>query len=376
MKQKYVLLAWLMLLLSTAWMSGCNQPQLITTHATVTPIPAATVTQGFSVATTQPSLPPRNLLAPTWSQLQLPRGCRFSSLSLDLVWVIYLCKDKLWLMKAGEPANATLVAQDDFISGTSWSPDGTEFAVGTGHLDQQNKYIAELWTAKPQSPTQRRLLHRGDFYCELQLWSPTGKWILVAGGSGKDSPANLIRTDGTGLEVGITPFQIMLWPYAASWSPDGSRLAYASYKWESALAEIRILDMSSKEATLFYTRTESTLTPAWSPDGRTIAVLAQSYPSDLVFLDTLTKHALTKPTLPATWEGGVEIFWRPTSDRVLVPSDPMRRKVGFVSLSTGDFSELSIGDYSMILGWTRDGKSLIVLGDIDDREAIWIVPME
>jgi WD40 repeat protein len=200
--------------------------------------------------------------------------------------------------------------------------------------------------------------------------------VLVAGGSGKDSPADLIRTDGTGLEVGITPFQIMLWPYAASWSSDGTRLAYASYEWETGLAEIRILDMSTRAGTLFYTRTESTLTPAWSPDGKTIAVLAQSYPNDLLFLDVTTKQTLTKPMLPANWEGGVEIFWSPTSNRVLVPSDPMRRKVGFVALPSGNFSELSIGDYSKILRWTRDSKSLIVLGDKDDREAIWLVPAE
>jgi Tol biopolymer transport system component len=312
----------------------------------------------------------------TRNKMRIPVGCRFSSISPDFDWVIYTCGNKLWLVKTTAPSDATLVIQDDYISATSWSPDGTEFAVGTGHLDQQNKYIAELWAAKPQSPAQRRLLHRGDFYCDLQLWSPTGKWVLVAGGSGKDSPASLIRTDGTGPEEGITPIQLMLWPYAASWSPDGTRLAYASYEWETGLAKIQILNTGNGMATLFYTQTESTLTPAWSPDGKTIAVLAQSYPSDLLFLDATTKQTLTKPMLPANWEGGVEVFWSPTSDRILVPSDPMRRKVGVISPSSGNFSELTTGDYWMILGWTKDGKSLIILSDENEQEVIKMIPIE
>lgn len=318
----------------------------------------------------------QNATAQSWSETKLPAGCRFSSISPDLVWIIYLCKDELWLIKAVEPTNATLIVRDDYILATSWSLDGTEFAVGTGHLDRQNKYIAELWAATSQDPSDRRLLHRGDFYCDLQLWSPTGKWVLVAGGGGKDSPADLVRTDGMGLEEVTTPIRLMLWPYAASWSPDGTRLAYTSYELETNLSEIRILDIGNGMTTSVYTRTESFLTPAWSPDGKTVAVLVQSQPREIVFLDPAVKGALANPALPANWEGGLEIFWSPNSDRILIPFDLLRHKIGFVSLSSGDHSELSIGKYSQVLGWTKDGKSVIILGDEDDQEVIWIMPVE
>jgi Tol biopolymer transport system component len=198
----------------------------------------------------------------------------------------------------------------------------------------------------------------------------------VAGGGGKDSPASFIRTDGTGLEEGIAPINLMLWPYAASWSPDGTHLTYASYEWATDLAEMRILDMDSGTTTSFYTRTGSLLTPAWSSDGKAIAVLVQSYPRELVFLETATKRTLTKSVLPAKWEGGLEIFWSPAGDRVLVPFDLLRHEIGFVSLPSGDHSELSVGNYSRVLGWTKDGKSLVILGDEDDQEAIWIMPLK
>jgi len=124
-----------------------------------------------------------------FGKTKLPAGCRFSSISPNFDWVIYTCGDKLWLAKMTDKSNATLVIQDDHLIGTSWSPDGAEFAVGTYHLDQGNNYIASLWVSKRDTPSERRLLYQGEFFCDRQLWSPSGKWILTAGGGGKSSDA-------------------------------------------------------------------------------------------------------------------------------------------------------------------------------------------
>jgi Tol biopolymer transport system component len=314
--------------------------------------------------------------AQTRNEIKIPIGCHFSSISPDLDWVIYSCRDKLWLTRSAQPSEATLIIQDDHIRATSWSPDGSEFVVGTGYLDQANNYVASLWASRWKIPSERRLLYQGNFDCDRQLWSPNGKWILVTGGSGKSGAAILIRTDGTGRQDTRTSIGIMEWWHAANWSPDGTRLAYASDNRFPHPTEIQVLDVDSGTTTLFYTRTESILVPAWSPDGKGIALLVRSSPEELVILESSTKRILSRFGLPSRWKEVYDLFWSPNNDRIAVSFDPFGRQIGVISLPGGEVSEFADEKASSVLGWTRDGKSLIILGEKGDQEAIWIMPVK
>jgi Tol biopolymer transport system component len=307
-----------------------------------------------------------------WNEMKIPAGCRFSSISPDLDWVIYTCGNKLWLAQTTAPSNATLIIQDDNLVATSWSPDGSEFTVGTESLDQGNNHIASLRLLKRGMLSEQRLLYQGDFFCEVQLWSPNGRWILVTGGSGKSGAAILVRTDGTGRQDSPTPIGIMEWWHAANWSPDSTRLAYASDDRFPHPAEIQVLDMNSGATTLVYTQTENILVPAWSPDGKTIAVLMRTS-SELVILESSTKRILSRFDFLSRWKEVFGLFWSPGNDRIAVLLDPFGRQVGVVRLPGGEITELADEKVSSVLGWTKDGKSLLVLETEGNQEVIRMI---
>jgi Tol biopolymer transport system component len=344
----------LLTLYAVLMLASCS-PAAVLPQATVHPSPSVTV------------IPEAQM----WDGMKIPVGCRFSSISPSFDWIIYSCKDKLWLAKVTDPANATLIIQDDNLIGTSWSPDGEKFAVGTYHLDQENNYIASLWVSKRDTPSERKLLYQGDFYCERQFWSPSGKWILVAGGSGKNSDAILVRTDGTGLEP-LAPLVIMNWWQGVSWSLDSTHLAYAS----DYFLEVKDLNVLTGASTLVYTQTGDIFLPAWSPDGKKIATLKESRPDNLVVVDSTSKRVLNVLTFPADWKQSSDLFWSPDSKRIAIQFYRDGHQIGIVSLPNGEMSEVSGEELWPIFGWSKDGKSLVGLGEEGDQETIQTVPVK
>ncbi len=351
MKREFLLTLCVVLILTS-----CS-PAADLTQATVRLSPSATVVSE----------------AQMWDGMQIPVGCRFSSISPNFDWVIYTCGSNLWLAKVTDPSSATLVIQDDHLIGTSWSPDGSEFVVGIYHPNQEKKYIAGLWIVRRDAPSERRLLYQGEFFCERQFWSPSGKWILAAGGGGKSSNAILVRTDGTGQED-LAPIGIMNWSQGASWSPDGTHLAYAS---DEKFGEVKDLDVGTGVTTLVYTQTGPILlVPAWSPDGKTIAILGDSYPGKIVVVDSASKRVLNDWTLPADWKQSTDLFWSPDSKRIAISFFLHGNQIGIVSLPSGEMSEASGAELWPIFGWSKDGKSLVGLGEESGQETIQAVPVK
>ncbi len=309
--------------------------------------------------------------AQMWDGMKIPVGCRFSSISPRFDWVMYTCGSKLWLAKVADPSSATLVIQDDHLIGTSWSPDGAEFAMGIYHPNQEKKYIASLWIFRRDAPSERRLLYQGEFFCERQFWSPSGKWILAAGGSGKNSETILIRTDGTGLEP-LAPLVIMNWWQGTSWSPDSTHLAYAS----DYFLEVKDLNVGTGVSTLVYTQTGDIFLPAWSPDGKMIAILKESFPENLVVVDSTSKRILNTLTFPPDWKQSSDLFWSPDSKRIAIQFYRDGHQIGIVSLPGGEMSEASGAELWPIFGWSKDGKSLVGLGEEGDQETIQAVSVK
>jgi Tol biopolymer transport system component len=189
----------------------------------------------------------------------------------------------LYLLGADGRHPRRLTACGD-CQGVSWSPDGSQIAVGRYVAGQPN-----VWVVNAKSGVMRRItgcqLKRacgaaGFVYVNVdgfQLqWSPDGRKIffirfgyLGGGGTGTTS-LDTVRPDGSDLwelpvparESPSAPSP----PVAAQWSPDGRELAVDTYN------GVWIIDAAGTVTRL--TRVPATGGSAWSPDGRELAIAA------------------------------------------------------------------------------------------------------
>ncbi len=196
-------------------------------------------------------------------------------------------------------------------SGLSWSPDSRSIAITSGHL-----YVVDV------ADGARRQLPGGELVL-APAWSPDGSVIAVGARLGQDeawevrtvradaegddtarvatlvddlpsvdsldwSPdaTRLVISAGDGLHVvdanGNAPFNIVSQdrgegPAAATWSPDGTRIAYFTTPRVSDgfTAELRVVDPDSGHDEVLFVApccVSEWHPPAWSPDGTRIAL--------------------------------------------------------------------------------------------------------
>lgn len=153
----------------------------------------------------------------------------------------------------------------------AWSPDGKmiAFAYAFGELNWQ------IYVMQSDGSEQKQLT-RAPGYTTKPLWSPDGNYIVFISDRDKEnSNAEVYRlnlaealqsTDGSA-EINLTNSPGT--DNEAVWSPDGTRIAFVSYRDE--FGEIYVMNADGS------TQTRLTFTPgydgqpAWSPDGTRLA---------------------------------------------------------------------------------------------------------
>ena len=109
-------------------------------------------------------------------------------------------------------------------------------------------------------------------------WSPSGRQIVFSGGTGQMGFAGLWTVN-----VKTGHLTRLLWGTSSidepAWSPDGTRIAFASNR--SGTEQIWILRLRDHHLTQLTQPTgeppEMSYAPAWSPEGRWIAVWRRGY---------------------------------------------------------------------------------------------------
>ena len=278
-----------------------------------------------------------------------------------------------------------------FVSQPQLSPDGTQAAYVSRWIDvEKNKYFSNLWLVSTAGGTPRRFTV-GDYGDTSPRWSPDGRRIAFVSDRSDSAQVWLIPVDGgeagqlTKLEEGSIG--------SPAWSPDGSKIAFtfrpkppSDRKAEREAREkenrsfpprvihragyredgtgynggerwhLQTICVKTGEVNQLTAEDYDDYSPAWSPDGKTIAFVSNRSedadltpghqdiwltPSDGGAVRRLTKQSGHMQS-PVWSSDGAEIAYighdRP--DEIWGVSDPHLR---VVSIQNGESRDLTLG---------------------------------
>jgi dipeptidyl aminopeptidase/acylaminoacyl peptidase len=255
---------------------------------------------------------------PLWSQSAAPRLTLEDLLSAEPIGQTALSPDgktfaftrngQIVLMPAEGGWPVTLTSAAGAKTGLSWSPDGRYLAFASG---------GSIWVVSRNGGAPTRLTHaaagQGDPRRSADRepqWSPKGRWILFeTGRSGHDS-LMLVSADGA-TTVALSSSSSD--DSAASWAQDGEHVGYVSRSPQYFSGKLNVLQIDAKSGqptgdpkTLYTAPTDkgggwAIKKPAWSPDGKTLAVVLQASGWDNLYLLPATGGE-PKPLTHGDWE--------------------------------------------------------------------------
>jgi Tol biopolymer transport system component len=144
----------------------------------------------------------------------------------------------------------------------AWSPDGLWIAWLKQYGPSGQR---DVWVMRPDGSDQRRLTVDGGNKTRPQ-WSPNSAQLLYTWSTSRTA---LVVVDLAGGSArSLTPPDV--WDSGGVWSPDGSRIAYLQGRTPSVMN-------ADGTARRRLTTAEASGSPAWSPDGRQLAIAGLRY---------------------------------------------------------------------------------------------------
>jgi Tol biopolymer transport system component len=232
-------------------------------------------------------------------------------------------------LESGEVPFPAPVEVDD-VSGLAWSPDS-----------RQLLYLTEgkLRLLDPELPPPRTLMEGlGDVYWGWVAWSPDGNQAAIALGEEQSTIWLWRRVDGQRTRVPFPEECKQMDPRGISWSPDSSRFAV---EWNEDTRSVLYLVEATHGTRwkAFEVKVRmggvGIFGPVWSPDGKTLALIACTYRSN--------ERSLTS---------------RLVAGRLWLVRPPERRIQGLWPRQLRG----SMPTYTC-LAWTPDGRELLLVAE-------------
>ena len=273
----------------------------------------------------------------------------------------------LFVIHADGTGLRRLTAPGSYVDGYRWSPDGSLIA----YLDQRS-----LWLVRPDGSGRVRLVSRSILNIVSLTWSPDGKALAVGAWDPARKPPwpgkrrvelYVVPTNG-GTPQGLQVGEIR----DVSWSPLGDEIAYVTLH-----GEIKTLRTDGSSGTSMPMRASNSCDgPAWSADGKRLAVACGDSPNRYAYIDVvnsdgsvlrrLTKHAYNEYGFAWSPNGRSILYGRENSqgiyvigadgrnDRRVTPDAPARTAWG-------------------ALTWAPDGRSIAYTTGRTGRGDVYVI---
>ncbi|MCG8607474.1 protein kinase, partial [bacterium] len=216
----------------------------------------------------------------------------------------------VYLPQTGRPTDVRL-AWLDRSGGASWisnalgsvhsaslSPDGKQIALAVSQgVGAEKIALLEL---KRQVLSHLTVVPDNDD--SFPFWTPDGEHVTYWSTRTTGQAIYWKRRDGTGETERLTPNALL---NGASWSPDGSILAYVTVAPET-LTDLWLLYYPEKKAETFWSTTFAEIEPSFSPDGRWIAYASNESGRHEIYLRPFPSK---EPKVSISSNGGRAPFW-------------------------------------------------------------------
>ena len=289
--------------------------------------------------------------------------------------VLTICLTLLGALVAVADARATLPGANGKIVFASWgeiytiNPDGSGLAQVQRPDEDEKRDWYPAW-----APDGERIATTGEVLEPLRDYLPYRLW------SGND--IHVFGADGSGFMHFATPRQH--YSGDVTWSPGGTRIAYTSDKVGNGSIYIVRADGSDPQAILVGESGSGALHPAWSPDGKWIAIAREvgNYETDLYLIrpDGTGLHKLLErpgmETGPSWSPDGTTIVFSGSERRAGETGE--RESIFTVSAGGDEVTRLTTGDHDIDPVWSPDGTQIVlerspIVPEGTDERRVWVM---
>jgi TolB protein len=190
--------------------------------------------------------------------------------------ILYVRDGNLWLWQGG---NSRQFSEGGTWFQPSFSPDGKEVA----YVYWTNNFSDVFVMAADGSSTRR--LTRGqsaslpdNSWAFRPVWSPDGSRLAYASDASSWFPQLwLMAKDGSGRrQVALSTFEQDSWVDTLSWDPSGTRLAVTGAPTMRDISQIYLVDLTKSTSEKLTSHANGAIDPAFSPDGLAIAYIGRA----------------------------------------------------------------------------------------------------
>lgn len=218
----------------------------------------------------------------------------------------------------GGDGPADVTAGADAVLEAVWSADGRRLAA-TWRQGDRTRLVGLFGPVDGTPPEQGSGLPLAQGDAGWATWSPDGLWVAYAAGAEGARDIVRARPDGTGPEpLAQDPAD----DFDPAYAPDGRRLAFVSTR-DGGTPKLHLMDADGGNVRLLADLGGPVRRPAWSPDGRLLAVQLTDRGEEAVYVVSATGSGwgrLGPGELPAWRPDGTgvvytesdSLFWRPS----------------------------------------------------------------